>query len=475
MEFIYDIISFNNTIWSYVLIVVLIAAGLYFTFRTKFVQFRMVGEMVRLLGEGASSSKSDQGQGGVSSFGAFCLSAASRVGTGNLAGVAFAIAAGGPGAVFWMWIIALIGAATGFIESTLAQIYKVKDKGGFRGGPAYYMERGLNKRWMGVLFAVLITVCYGFVFNSVQANTISLALESAYGLDRFWVGIGVAALTAFVIFGGVQRIVKASEYLVPVMAGGYVLLALYIVITNLSELPAVIGLIVRSAFGLEQVAGGGLGAALMMGIKRGLFSNEAGMGSVPNAAAAAHVTHPVKQGLVQALGVFVDTLLVCSATAFIVLFSSAYGTEGLTGIELVQAALSAHIGSWAVSFVAVAVFLFAFTSVVGNYYYGETNIEFIKNSKKWLFIYRLAVVVMVLFGSVAEVTIVWDLADLFMAFMAITNLIAIVMLGRVAFDALWDYRAQKRQGKNPVFHISNFKSLRNVECWGEPVEKIDLK
>ncbi|MFL1676203.1 alanine/glycine:cation symporter family protein [Paenibacillus dendritiformis] len=472
MEFIYDIISFNNTFWSYVLIVILVAAGLYFTFRTKFVQFRMAGEMVRLLGEGASSSKS--GQGGVSSFGAFCISTASRVGTGNLAGVALAIATGGPGAVFWMWLIALIGSATAFIESTLAQIYKVKDKGGFRGGPAYYMEKGLNKRWMGVLFAVLITVCYGLVFNSVQANTLSLALESAYGMDRFWVGVVVAALTAFVIFGGVQRIVKASEYLVPVMAGGYVLLALYIVITNLSELPAVIGLIVRSAFGFEQVAGGGLGAAIMLGIKRGLFSNEAGMGSAPNAAAAADVTHPAKQGLVQALGVFVDTLLVCSATAFIVLFSSAYGTEGLTGIELVQAALSAHIGSWAVSFIAIAVFLLAFSSVVGNYYYGETNIEFIKSSKTWLFLYRLAVVGMVLFGSVAKVAIVWDLADLFMAFMAITNLIAIVMLGRIAFDALKDYQEQKRQGRNPVFHLSHFQSLRNVECWGEPTEP-DLK
>ncbi|MGG4396922.1 alanine/glycine:cation symporter family protein [Paenibacillus thiaminolyticus] len=473
MEFIYDFISFNNTIWSYVLIVILVAAGLYFTFRTKFVQFRMAGEMVRLLGEGAGSSKG--GQGGVSSFGAFCISTASRVGTGNLAGVALAIAAGGPGAVFWMWLIALLGSATAFIESTLAQIYKVKDKGGFRGGPAYYMEKGLNKRWMGVLFAVLITICYGLVFNSVQANTLSLALESAYGMDRFWVGVVVAGLTAYVIFGGVQRIVKASEYLVPVMAGGYVLLALYIVVTNISELPAVIGLIFRSAFGFEQVAGGGLGAAIMMGIKRGLFSNEAGMGSAPNAAAAADVTHPAKQGLVQALGVFVDTLLVCSATAFIVLFSSAYGAEDLTGIELVQAALANHIGSWAVGFVAIAVFLLAFTSVVGNYFYGETNIEFIKNSKKWLFLYRLAVVGMVLFGSVAKVAIVWDLADLFMAFMAITNLIAIVMLGRIAFDALKDYREQKRQGRNPVFHLSNFQSLPNVECWGDPAEQPDLK
>ncbi|MDR0270674.1 alanine/glycine:cation symporter family protein [Paenibacillus sp.] len=464
LETIYNIISYNNAFWSYVLIVILITAGVYFTWRTKFVQFRMAGEMVRLLGEGANKSKSG-GQNGISSFGAFCISTASRVGTGNLAGVALAIAAGGPGAVFWMWLIALIGSATAFIESTLAQIYKVKDKVGFRGGPAYYMEKGLNKRWMGVLFAVLITICYGLVFNSVQANTLSLALKSAYGLDRFWVGVVVAIITAIVIFGGVNRIVKASEYLVPIMAGGYVLLALYIVVANVTEFPAVMMLIFKSAFGFQQVAGGGLGAMVMLGIKRGLFSNEAGMGSAPNAAAAADVTHPVKQGLVQALGVFVDTLLVCSATAFIVLFSNAYGTDGLTGIELVQAALTEHTGSWAANFIAIAVFLFAFSSLVGNYYYGETNIEFIKSNKKWLFVYRLAVVGMVLFGSVAKVAIVWDLADLFMAFMAITNLIAIMLLGRFAFAALKDYREQKRQGKNPVFQSSTIKDLRNVECW----------
>ncbi|BFH61938.1 alanine/glycine:cation symporter family protein [Paenibacillus azoreducens] len=470
MEAINNIISFNNAFWSYVLIVILLIAGLYFTLRTKFVQFRMAGEMVRLLGEGAK--KSGNGQKGISSFGAFCISTASRVGTGNLAGVALAIATGGPGAVFWMWLIAMIGSATAFIESTLAQIYKVEDKGGFRGGPAYYMEKGLNKRWMGVLFAVLITVCYGLVFNSVQANTLSLALNNAYGLDRFWVGVVVALLTGIVIFGGVNRIVKASEYLVPVMAGGYVLLALYIVVTNFTLLPSVILLIVKSAFGFQQVAGGGLGAMVMLGIKRGLFSNEAGMGSAPNAAAAADVTHPVKQGLVQALGVFVDTLLVCSATAFIVLFSSAYGTEGLTGIELVQAALAEHIGSWAVNFIAIAVFLLAFSSLVGNYYYGETNIEFIKNNKKWLFFYRLAVVGMVLFGSVAKVAIVWDLADLFMAFMAITNLIAIMLLGRIAFAALKDYREQKQKGKDPVFHASAIQGLRNVECWDKAAEEV---
>lgn len=470
MELLQKFVSTSNDIlWSYIIIASLILVGVTFTLRTKFVQFRMLGEMLRLLGEGAATSK--DGKKGVSSFGAFCISTASRVGTGNLAGVAIAIVTGGPGAVFWMWLIAVIGSASAFIEATLAQIYKVKDGDGFRGGPAYYMEKGLKKRWMGVLFAVLITLCFGLVFNSVQANTISVALESAYGVNRLVMGLILAALTAFIIFGGVKRIVKATEFMVPIMAGGYVLLAIYVVFTNISELPHVITMIIQSAFGLEQVAGGGMGAAVMMGIKRGLFSNEAGMGSAPNAAATAAVTHPVKQGLIQALGVFVDTLLVCSATAFIVLLSDAYGTQDLTGIELVQAALVAHIGSWAAGFAAVAVFLFAFSSVVGNYYYGETNIEFIKNSKVWLLIYRLAVVGMVLFGSLAKVNIVWDLADLFMALMAVTNLIAIVLLGKVALAALKDYQEQKNQGKNPVFHVNRIKGLENVECWGEGNEE----
>lgn len=469
MEFLQSIVSTSNDIlWSYIIIASLIFVGVYFSVRTRLVQFRMIGEMIRLLGEGAETTA--DGKKGISSFGAFCISAASRIGTGNLAGVAIAIATGGPGAVFWMWLIAIIGSASAFIEATLAQIYKVKDRDGFRGGPAYYMEKGLNKRWMGILFAVLITICFGLVFNAVQANTISVALDSAYGIDRTLMGLILAVLTAFIIFGGVRRIVRAAEFMVPIMAGGYVILAMYVMITNISELPAVITLIVKSAFGLEQVVGGGMGAAVMAGIKRGLFSNEAGMGSAPNAAATAHVSHPAKQGLIQALGVFVDTLLVCSATAFIVLFSDAYGTEGLTGIELVQAALENHIGSWAAGFAAIAVFLFAFSSVVGNYYYGETNIEFIKNSKTWLLVYRLAVVGMVLFGSVAKVAIVWDLADLFMALMAITNLVAILMLGRIALAALKDYSAQKQQGKNPVFHVSNIEGLENVECWGDAKE-----
>lgn len=462
----------NDILWTYVLIALLIMVGIYFTVKTKCVQLRYIGEMIRLLKDGVGDSAN--GEKGVSAFGAFALSTATRVGTGNLAGVSLAIAIGGPGAIFWMWLIALIGSASAFVEATLAQIYKIKDKSGFRGGPAYYMEKGLNKRWMGILFAVLITACFGLVFNAVQANTITLAVENAYGIDRLVTGIFLAVVTAYIIFGGLKRIVTISEWLVPIMAGGYILIAVYVMIINFSQIPAVFLLIFKSAFGLEQAFGGGMGAAMLMGIKRGLFSNEAGMGSAPNAAATAHVSHPVKQGFIQALGVFVDTLMVCSATAFIVLLSGAYQTEGLEGIQLLQAALASQVGSWAPSFVAIAVMLFAFTSVVGNYYYGQTNIEFINPNQTWIFIYRLAVIAMVLFGSVAKIAIVWDMADLFMGLMAITNLMAILMLGKVAMAALNDYLHQKKQGKDPVFHANRIAGLKNAECW-EKAEKVERK
>ncbi|MBM7854736.1 AGCS family alanine or glycine:cation symporter [Desulfohalotomaculum tongense] len=469
VSFLEKLVSASNEVLSYVLIVLLIGLGIYFTFKTNFVQFRLIGEMLRLLGNGVGASS--QKLKGVSSFQAFCISTASRVGTGNLAGVAIAITVGGPGAIFWMWLIAVIGAASGFVESTLAQIYKVKGDKGYRGGPAYYMERALNQRWMGVLFAILITLCFGLVFNSVQANTIALAFETAYGVDRFNMGLVLAVITAFIIFGGIKRIAKVSQWMVPIMAGGYILIAVFVILKNFSAVPTVLMTIVSSAFGFKEAVGGGIGAALMMGMKRGLFSNEAGMGSVPNAAAAAEVSHPVKQGLIQSLGVFADTLLVCSATAFIILLSDAYTTEGLTGIELTQAALSSHIGSWATNAVAVMVFLFALSSVIGNYYYGETNIEFIKSSKVWLFVYRLAVVGMVLFGAMAEIKIVWDMADLFMSLMALTNLVAIALLGKIAHAALKDYIGQKKAGKDPVFHVSNIEGLKNVECWGKESTK----
>lgn len=468
LDLLSKIISVGNTIiWSYVLIALLIILGLFFTFRTGFVQFRLFKEMFRLLTEGASTRNKDKKT--VSSFQAFCISTASRVGTGNLAGVAIAIASGGPGAVFWMWLIALIGAGSSFIESTLAQIYKVEDGDSYRGGPAYYMAKGLNAKWMGVIFSVLITLSFGFVFNAVQSNTITLAFANAFALDRSILGYVLVVLTGLIIFGGVHRVAKATEIIVPIMAIAYVLIALFVVLKNISLLPSIFSLIFKDAFGIQSVMGGTLGSVISMGIKRGLFSNEAGMGSAPNAAATAEVTHPVKQGLIQTLGVFTDTLLICSATAFMILISGVYTSSG-TGIELTQNALSSQVGSWGNTFIAVCIFLFAFSSIIGNYYYGETNIEFISSNKLFLTIYRFLVLGMVLFGATSEIKIVWDMADLFMGLMAIINLIAITLLHKQAILALKDYVRQKKQGLEPVFSTDCIPGLKNAECWA-PIDE----
>lgn len=368
----------NDLLWSYVLIIMLLGCAFRFTFKTRFVQFRMFREMIRVLGD--SANKAHEGEKHISSFQAFAVSLASRVGTGNLAGVATAIAVGGPGAVFWMWIIALLGSASAFVESTLAQLYKRKGKESFIGGPAYYMRYGLGLNWMGILFAILISVTFGFAFNSVQSNTICAAMQGSFGFDPRIVGAVLTVLTLAIIFGGIQRIAKVSSVIVPVMALGYVALASGIVLFNITELPAVIKLIVSSAFGWEQAAGGTIGAALMQGIKRGLFSNEAGMGSAPNVAATASVTHPVKQGLIQTLGVFTDTLLICTCTAFIILFSGAPLDGSVNGVQLTQHALTLEVGKAGGIFVAVAIFLFAFSSIIGNYYYGERT--FVSSHRK---------------------------------------------------------------------------------------------
>lgn len=459
------ILQFNDILWTYILIALLLVLGAYFSVRTKFVQFRYIKEMFRLLGDGFSSEKK---KGSISSFQAFCISTASRVGTGNLAGIAIAISVGGPGAIFWMWLIALIGAASSFVESTLAQIYKQKnDDGSFRGGPAYYMEKGLNKRWMGILFSILITIAFGLIFNSVQSNTITLAFKDAFGVDRLLIGIILTLITIFVIFGGIHRVAKVSEVLVPIMALTYIAVAIFILILNITEVPSVIELIFENAFGFKEIAGGTLGGAMLMGVKRGLFSNEAGMGSAPNAAATADVTHPVKQGLIQTLGVFTDTLIICSCTAFIILLSGIdYSDGSITGIQLTQKALSAEVGAWGNSFIAICILLFAFSSIVGNYYYGESNIEFLTEKKSYLLIYRIFVVAMVFFGSIAEIQVVWNLADVFMGLMAIINLIAITLLSKQAFAALHDYTEQKRSGiKEPLFKASSIPGLKNVSEW----------
>ena len=453
------ILAFNDVLWTYILIAMLILVGLYFTFKTKFVQFKNIKEMFILLNDGATNDKE---KNSVSSFQAFCISTASRVGTGNLAGIATAISIGGPGAIFWMWLIALIGSASSFIESTLAQIYKKKDGDNYIGGPAYYMEKGLKKRWMGILFAILITIAFGLVFNSVQANTIALSLNNSFGFNKVIVGSIITILTIVIIFGGVNRIAKVSSIIVPIMAIAYILVALFIVIKNITALPEVFKMIFENAFGIHQVVGGGIGAALMQGIKRGLFSNEAGMGSAPNAAATATVSHPVKQGFIQTLGVFTDTLIICSCTAFIILLSDVPLDGSVKGIELTQLAINYQVGSWGGIFISICILLFAFSSIVGNYYYGETNIQFITNKKIYLSIYRIFVGLMVFFGSLVSMDIVWNLADVFMGLMAIINLIAIVLLSKIAFKALDDYMRQKKSGiKDPVFNASSIPELDN--------------
>jgi AGCS family alanine or glycine:cation symporter len=466
------ITAVNDVIWSYVLIVALVGCGLWFTWRTKFVQFRMVGEMLRLLTESAVDSVGDQVKGKekrhISSFQAFAVSVATRVGTGNLAGVATAIVIGGPGAVFWMWLIALIGSATAFVESTLAQLYKQKHKDSFIGGPAYYIQKGLKCRWMAVLFAILITLQFGLSNNSIQANTICGAMQEAFGWSPIWVGVALATMALFIVFGGIQRIAKVSSVIVPLMAVGYIILALVIIIMNIHLIPHVFKVIILDAFGFSQIAGGSIGAAMMNGIKRGLFSNEAGEGSAPNAAATASTTHPVKQGLIQALGVFTDTLMVCSCTAFIILISGLYQVPELNGIALTQSALQSEIGSIGPMFIAVAIFLFAFSSIIGNYYYGEANIRFITQNNKVMTAYRIASAgLMVMFGALASFELVWNIVDLFMALLTACNLVAIVLLGRYTFRLLDDYRQQKRQGiKEPVFHRSQLPEIEDeLECW----------
>lgn len=464
----------NDFLWTYILIAVLVGCGLWFTWRTRFVQFRMLKEMIRLLGD---SSVKHPGHKHISSFQAFAVSVATRVGTGNLAGVATAIAIGGPGAVFWMWIIALIGSATAFVESTLAQLFKLRHKDSFIGGPAYYIQKGMHNRWMSALFAILITITFGLSYNSIQSNTICQAMNEAFGWNQVLTGIVLVMMSLAIVFGGIQRIAKVSSVIVPVMAIGYFILAFVIVLMNIHLMPHVFKAIISNAFGLEQITGGGLGATMMNGIKRGLFSNEAGEGSAPNVAATASVSHPVKQGLIQALGVFTDTLLVCSCTAFIILISGLYSHPELNGIALTQSALQSEIGSSGPIFIAIAIFLFAFSSIIGNYYYGEANIRFLfgrkeeinnRKLKSILFIYRLCSGgVLVMFGALASLEIVWNLGDLCMALLTACNLIAILVLGKYAFKLLKDYQQQKKNGiKDPIFHRSQLPEIENeLECW----------
>lgn len=459
----------NDFMYTYPLLILLVGAGVYFTVRTRFVQGRLLGEAFRVLLEKAEVK---DGKKQVSSFQALMISTASRVGTGNIAGIATAIAAGGPGAVFWMWVMAVIGSASAFIESTLAQVYKVKDGKDFRGGPSYYMEKALGKRYLGIIFSVLLIICFAYGFNGLQSFNMSSSLEYyipgyADSVYPAVIGAVLAAATAFVIFGGVHRIGFITSVIVPVMAGGYLLMGLATMVMNAGRIPEVFALIFREAFDGKAIFGGFAGSAVVIGIKRGLFSNEAGMGSAPNASASAAVSHPAKQGLVQVLSVFIDTLLICSATAMMLLLSGVEGKSGvLDGIPYVQQAISANVGTWGIHFITFSIFIFAFSSLVGNYYYAESNIKFIKDDKRLLFVFRVSCLLAVFLGAQADFSVIWNVADITMGGMAVLNIVVILLLGGTAVKVLRDYEEQKKRGVEPVFRAEEL-GIGNTECWGE--------
>ena len=448
----------NDYLWTHIVITLLVFCALYFTFRLKGVQFSRIGDMLRVIVEKPGGQK-------IGSFQAFAVSLSSRVGTGNLAGVASAIFVGGPGAVFWMWMMALLGAATAFVEATLAQLYKRRGEDSFYGGPAYYMQHGLHRKWMGVLFAVLITITFGMANQIVQSNTLCGALADSFAIDAKWIGLTITIATLIIIFGGIRRISHFASIVVPFMAIGYVIIAVIVILMNITEIPAMIVLIVKSAFGLEQAVGGAFGMAVMQGVKRGLFSNEAGEGSAPNAAAIAHTSHPVKQGLLQSLGVFTDTIVVCTCTAFIILLSGIYDS-GRDGIILTKYALEHHIGPAGGLFVTAAIFLFAYSTIIANYFYGETNIRFITQKMSYINLFRIITGATVMAGAMMSLQEAWSIVDLAMGVMTIVNLVAIIQLSPKAFFLLRNYIAQKKEGRNPEFHRSMMPEIeKDIECW----------
>lgn len=464
------LLMWGDYLWTWIVLPVVVLLGIYFTIRSGVVQFRLIPEMFRTLTD-KTPRKDDGRPQSVSAFQAFTISAASRVGVGNIAGVGTAIAVGGPGAVFWMWVMAFVGGASSFIETSLAQLFKVRDReaDAFRGGPAYYMERGLKARWLGIWFAIILIICFPFAFSSLQANTIAATVTSSFGSDALWlpwvVGVAIAVLTGLVVFGGVRRIASVTQFLVPIMALLYLILGLIVVALHVDRIGPVFVEIFTSAWGFNEVVGAAFGYIVLTGVKRGMFSNEAGLGSAPNAGASAAVTHPVKQGLVQTLGVYFDTFLVCSITAFIILVSVPDLGGAERGIGLTQGALVGTLGQWSNVALSVIIFLLAFSSILGNYYYGESNIEFISTNRGLLTGYRVLVVAAVLAGSVAGADLVWNLADGVMGLMALTNLIAIALLSGVAFKLLKDYTQQRREGLDPVFTRDRLPEVSGVECW----------
>lgn len=462
----------SDFIWTYILVYLLLGAGVLFTVLTRGMQFRLFGHMARVTVTARGAGE------GVSSFQAFATSLAARVGTGNLAGVAIALWVGGPGAIFWMWITALVGFSTAFVESTLAQVFKHRHEDGvFRGGPAYYIERCLGWRWLGALFAVFLLIAYGLAFNAAQSNTIAQAMNGAFAVPNWLTGLVLVAVVALVIYGGLKAVARTAEKIVPIMAVAYLLVALWILFANITAVPDMLALIVKSAFGFGPAVGGAAGYAIKVamenGIKRGLFSNEAGMGSAPNAAAQATVKHPAAQGLVQSFGVFIDTLVICSCTAVVILLSGVYETlmttspgQSIEGIKLTQDAMVDHLGGFGSIFIAIAILLFAYTSIIANYSFAAVNIEYLfrRRPRGAVHALRLAVLAMVMIGALANLQFVWDFADLAMGLMATTNLFAILLMAPIALRVLQDYERQRREGiYEPVFNPTVLKRPEQVD------------
>ncbi len=469
--------SINDIVWSNALILLCLGAGIYFSVVTRFLQVRYFREMIRLLFNGASSDK------GVSSFQAFSIAIAGRVGTGNIAGVATAIAMGGPGAIFWMWAIAFLGSSSAFIEATLGQIYKQVKDGEYRGGPAYYIEKGLGVKWYAVVFAIATILSTALLLPGVQSNNIALGMKNAFDISTTATGATVTILLALIIFGGVKRIGKVAEIAVPFMAGAYILMAVVIIVINIAEVPSILSLIIRSAFHLEPAFAGVFGMAISWGVKRGIYSNEAGQGTAPHAAAAAEASHPAKQGLVQAFSVYVDTLFVCTATAFMILFTGQYNVvnptggflvENIPGVaigsEFTQQAVNTHFPALGSGFVAIALFLFAFTTIMAYYYIAETNLSYLtsKVSDKWMiWVLRVFILVATFYGSVKTAESAWTLGDIGVGIMAWLNVIAIFLLRKPALLALKDYDAQRKAGLDPVFSATKL-GITNADEWDKP-------
>lgn len=459
-----DFLSFiNEILWGSIMIYLLLGAGIWFTLRSGFIQFRSVRQFSKMI-KNSAVPHSD----GLTAFQALCTSFAARVGSGNLAGVALAIGMGGPGAVFWMWVTAVIGMATSFAECSLAQLFKERDQHGqFRGGPSWYMARGLGMRWMGVLFSLLLLVAYGLIFNTVQANSVAHALRYAFNCPEWLTGTGLALATLLTVSRGLKCVARLMQWLVPVMALLWVAASLIVSVVHINQLPDVFSTIFSSAFGWREAASGALGytvsQALTAGLQRGMFSNEAGMGSTPNAAAAAASwpPHPAAQGIVQMVGVFTDTMVICSASAMIVLLAGPVTNDsGMAGIQLVQQALVTLTGGWGAGFVALIIILFAFSSIVVNYLYAENNLIFLRcASRRAIMLLRLGVILMVMSGALLSMPLVWKLADVMMALMAITNLTAILLLSPVVMLIVRDYRRQRLLGIQPVFEASRYPEI----------------